>query len=231
MNEFIRKRKSVRKYDMTELSSDVIENVQEAIRNVKPLYPDIKFSIDIVKKTKGMFGIKAPHYLVFRSEKVEKTYENIGFIGQQLDLYFSEAGLGCCWLGLSKPEEIGQSELSVIICMSFGKPNETLHRDLTDFKRKPLSEISEGADDRLEAARLAPSGLNAQNWYFIADNGCIHCYVKNPKPMLKRVMTKLGRIDLGIAICHIFEESNNFEFDVIENAPNRKGYEYIGTVK
>ena len=55
--------------------------------------------------------------------------------------------------------------------MAFGKPAEPLYRELSEFKRKPLAEISEGSDERLEAARLAPSGMNVQNWYFIAKDG------------------------------------------------------------
>ena len=65
-----------------------------------------------------------------------------------------------------------------IITMAFGKPAQPLYRDVSEFKRKLLSDISEGTDDRLEAARLAPSGMNKQNWYFVADNGKIHCYRK-----------------------------------------------------
>lgn len=41
------------------------------------------------------------------------------------------------------------------------KSDEPLFRSQNEFKRKSLSEISEGTDDRLEAARLAPSELNA----------------------------------------------------------------------
>ena len=192
MNEIIRKRKSIRKYDMKELDPATLEKVRGRIANLTPLYPDIRYSIVIVSKTKGMFNIKAPHYLVFRSEDKDGAYENIGFIGQQLDLFFSESGLGSCWLGASKPEEKDDGCLPCVICMSFGKPAETLYRDISSFKRKSLSEISEGTDKRLEAARLAPSGINAQNWYFIADVDKIHCYRKKS---LLGFMNKLERLE------------------------------------
>jgi nitroreductase len=227
MNKIIRKRKSIRKYDPAPLDSSIIEKVQEQIENIKPLYPDIRYSIEITNKTKGMFNIKAPHYLIFRSEEKDGAYENIGFIGQQLDLFFSESGIGACWLGASKPEEKEASALPRVICMSFGKPAEPLHRDILDFKRKAPADISEGSDERLEAARLAPSGMNAQNWYFIAENAKIHCYRK--KSLLK-FMNKLGCIDMGIAVCHIAEESDNFGFAKQADAPDKKKYVYIGTV-
>jgi nitroreductase len=228
MNEIIRKRKSIRKYDPAPLDSDILEKVQEQIKNIKPLYPDIKYSIETTSKTKGMFNIKAPHYLVFGSEEKDGYLENIGFIGQQLDLFFSASGLGACWLGAAKPEERITSALPHVICMSFGKPAEPLHRSLAEFKRKPLVEMSEGADARLEAARLAPSGLNAQNWHFVAENGNIHCYRKKA---LLGFINRMGYIDMGIAICHIAAESGEFNFVKATDATERKKCVYIGTIR
>ena len=229
-NEIIRKRKSIRAYDLTPLDSAALEEVKAQIEKVKPLYPDIKYSIKIVNKTKGMLNVKAPHYLLFSSEEKEGFNENIGFIGQQLDLFFSGAGLGSCWLGMAKPHEREDTELEHVISMSFGKPDEPLHRESADFKRKPLSQISEGDDERLEAARLAPSGVNAQNWFFIAEDGKIHCYRKKPSGLMRLFFNQLGRIDMGIALCHISEESESFSFTKETDPPVRKGCIYMGTV-
>jgi nitroreductase len=230
MNEIIRKRKSVRKYDITPLDAATLEKVRAKIEKVTPLYPDIRFSVEITNKTKGIFNVKAPHYLIFGSEQKDGAYENIGFIGQQLDLFFSESGLGACWLGASKPEEKEASALPFVICLSFGNPAEPLHRALDEFKRKPLVEISEGSDKRLEAARLAPSAVNAQNWYFTAENGKIRCYRKKANPLLGFIYNKLHCIDMGIALCHIAEESENFSFSKEADVPERKGCVYMGTV-
>ena len=229
MNEIIRKRKSIRNFDLTPLDSGTLEKIKAQVELLKPLYPDIHYSISITDKTKGLFNIKAPHYLTFSSEDKQGASENIGFIGQQMDLYFFESGLGSCWLGASKPSEMEPSSLSHFICIGFGKPAEPLYRELSEFKRKPLSEISEGSDERLEAARLAPSGLNAQNWYFIADNGKIHCYRKKLNPLKALMLDKLSCIDMGIAICHIAEESGDFKFDKKSDSPIRKGLVYMGT--
>jgi len=228
--EIIRKRKSIRKYDLNPLDVSVIKEVQSQIENLKPLYPDIKYTIKIVSKAKGLLNVKAPHYLIFQSEKKEGYLENIGFVGQQLDLYLSGAGLGSCWLGTAKPSKKEASDLNNVLGISFGNPAEPLYRELADFKRKPLADISEGSDERLEAARLAPSGINAQNWYFIAEAGNIHCYRKKANPILGFIYDKLACIDLGIAICHIAEESENFSFTKESDPPIRKGCIYTGTV-
>jgi len=230
MNDIIRKRKSIRKYDMTPLDAATLEKVQMQIDGVKPLYPDIRFSIGTANKIKGLFSIKAPHYLVFGSEEKEGAYENIGFIGQQLDLFFSGSGLGACWLGVAKPEEQVAASLPHVICIAFGKPAEPLHRELSEFKRKPLSEVSEGVDERLEAARLAPSATNSQNWYFVAESGKIHCYRKKSGSLLGAIYNKLHCIDMGIALCHIAEESDGFHFAKEAGASERDGCVYMGTV-
>jgi nitroreductase len=230
MNEIIRKRKSIRKYEPAELDSAALEKIRERIRTVKPLYPDIRYSIEIADSAKSALRVKAPHYLLFGSEEKEGALENIGFIGQQMDLFFSGSGLGSCWLGMTKPEEKAASALPFVICIAFGKPAEPLHRGIAEFKRKPAGDISEGFDGRLEAARLAPSGMNAQNWYFIAENGKIHCYRKKPKSPLGMMTSRLSFIDMGIALCHIAEESKEFRFAKEAGAPERKGRVYMGTV-
>ena len=123
MNEIIRKRKSIRKYDLAPLDATVLKTVQTQIKKVVLLYPNIRYSIEITDKTKGLFGtsVKAPHYLIFRSDEKDGVFENIGFIGQQLDLFFSESGLGACWLGASKPEGKEYGDCPVPYCCGAGR--------------------------------------------------------------------------------------------------------------
>jgi len=236
MNKIIYKRQSVREYEHAPLDDATLEMVKTKIKNVTPLYPDIRYSIEVTDKpTRGMYNVKAPYYLIFGSEKKAGAYENIGFIGQQLDLFLSEMGIGACWLGVAKPGKADVSEESLlpfVICMAFGKPAEPLYRDPTSKPdRKALEEISEGVDERLEAARLAPNSHNAQNWYFIAQNGVIHCYRQKTNPFVRLVYNRLNSIDVGIALCHIAEESSNFSFSRKTDVPVRTGYVYIGTVE
>jgi len=231
MNDMIMKRKSVRKYDPAPLGGATLEKIQAQIKNLKPLYPDIKYSIDIVNKTKGIFNVKAPDYIIFGSEEKDGAYENIGFIGQQLSLYLSGIGIGSCWLGAAKPTANENTALPFVICMSFGIPEEPIYRSIDGFKRKPLTEISEGTDERLEAARLAPSAVNAQNWYFSAGEGKIHCYRKKANPILGFIYNKLHAIDMGIALCHIAMESDDFNFGKEPDVPEHSGCVYVGTVR
>ena len=230
MNEIIRKRKSIRKYDQAKLGESALDKVRAQIAVLKPLYPEIPYSVEIADKAKGVFGVTAPHYLVFRSQEQDGHFENIGFVGQQMDLFFSASGIGACWLGMAKPEDKNAAALPIVILMAFGTPAEPLHRELSEFKRKTLAEMSEGDDTRLEAARLAPSARNAQNWFFTAEDGKIRCYRKTLSPVTGMIMNKFPQIDMGIALCHIAEESESFTFGKESGVPDRKGYVYAGTV-
>ena len=47
MNEIIYKRKSIHKYEMTELDAAELEKVRVQIETLTPLYADIRFSVEI----------------------------------------------------------------------------------------------------------------------------------------------------------------------------------------
>lgn len=229
MNEWIFKRKSVRKFKPKLLDEQTLGKIQTKIDTVKPLFDNVAYSVAIVPQNFPPKKQNAPYFLIFRGEQSEQGLENIGFIGQQISLYLTELGIGS-YFRMGQPENIGQGTLPYIICMAFGKPDEPLLREKTEFKRKPLSEISAGNDGRLEAARLAPSGLNAQEWYFFAADGQIHCYRKQPNFIMKAIKNKLNPIDMGIALSHIYETSETFSFRKEASYPHKDGYLYVGTV-
>jgi hypothetical protein len=120
--------------------------------------------------------------------------------------------------------------------MAFGKPTEPATRKSEEFKRKPLVEIAKGSDSRLEAVRLAPSGMNGQPWYFIVDGNAIHVYYKESLGGLAGRLYHLTNLDAGIALCHLAvaseHEGKTFSFTVNKNAipASPQGFSYIGTV-
>ena len=231
--DYIWKRKSTRKYDITPLDSVQLDQITQFADNLKPLYPNIKIEYEItsgIKSILPMNPIKAPHYFVISSEKTNGYLENVGFMFQQMDLFLSSIELGSCWFGLGKPAEKLKTKLSYVSTLAFGKAAGTPYRDHTKFKRKALSDISIGTDDRLEAVRLAPSAINNQNWFFEAANGKINVFHK--KAMIG-VINNLNKIDIGIALCHLFVATKHFGKDFSfskEAEKKRKGYTYTGTI-
>ena len=229
--EYIFKRKSVRKYKETPLSKEQLSQLEEQIESLKPLYPRIKTSCEIVDHIKSTMLIKAPHYLLFSSENMDGRLENAGFMLQQMTLYFTSIGLGSCWYGMGKPIEKQQSEMPFVIAMSFGYPEEALYRELSEFNRKSLKEISDSSDPILDAVRLAPSAMNSQNWFFICEKGMIHVYQKKLNPLKAFMLERMNSIDIGIAVCNLYMANDHFSFTKLIEYPQKKGYIYKGTMK
>lgn len=242
--EFIFKRKSVRDYDPTPLEQNRLDEITRNLQSLTPLIAEIKTEFKIISPNQvtRKLSNKAPHFIAAFSEAKDKYKVNIGYMLQQMDLYFSANGLGSCWLGIPQPikEVTDASNLEFIILMSFGNPKEALLRAGTsEFKRKPLSEITnvEGADEMLEPARLAPSAVNLQNWYFTGNKQAIHAYSTKPNFLRNIIGGSYYHVNMGIALCHLqlAAEHNggktSFVFENLgdKNAP--KGLDYVATLK
>ena len=194
---------------------------------VLPLYADIKVRMDIVgrKQVKCICPWTTPQLIAVYSEEKEGWLENVGFLFQQMDLYLQTLGLGVCWLGMGRmnPKTTTSVEgMKFVIMLAFGYPKaDPLRTDVREFKRKPMEEITDKADPRLEPARLAPSAVNSQPWYFIHDGDSIHVYCAK----------KGSRLDIGIALAHLYvTNEETFCFFKAEDAPEVSEYGYIGSV-
>lgn len=241
------KRKSIRDYHLEPLEEVVLQNVLEQVNNLEPLYDDIKVDLKIVSSddVNPRMMKKAPYYLAVFSENKEGYKTNIGFLLQQMDLFFSAHGLGSCWQGIPQPKKrvVESSDIKFIILMAFGKPKVQLHRTSNlEFNRKPLPKISDIKNEGyigalLEAARLAPSATNSQPWFFKGNNHVIHAYSFKPNILRAIMLKKYIKIDMGIALYHIklaaehLGKTVRIVFDDAgrEKTPNR--YEYVASVK
>ncbi|EPR12835.1 nitroreductase family protein [Ruminiclostridium papyrosolvens] len=235
-------RRSVRKYNMTPLTAQQLKEIKDFADNAKPLIPDIKceFSFLTDDKVKNILPIKAPHYILIYSEKKEGYLLNAGFMLQQVDLFLSSVNLGSCWLGMAKPsKEVPtlQNGLEFVIMLAFGNTQEKIHRaDTSEFKRKGISEITSinGANQLLEAARLAPSASNSQPWYFSGDPNEIIISREKLSLLKAPIYNKMNQIDTGIALCHLWlsieHQGKTACFDYT-NSNTPKGYEFMLKVK
>ena len=147
---------------------------------------------------------------VFRSQR--KLQSQCWFYASANQAYFSASGLGSCWLGIPQPtkEVTDASNLEFIILMSFGNSKETPHRTSTsEFKRQSLGDITNIKDtpELLEPARLAPSAVNAQNWYFTGNKNSIHAYSAKSRISQKHrwkevnYSVNMGIVSLPFAAC------------------------------
>jgi hypothetical protein len=186
---------------MEPLPVETLDTVQNAVKEFKPLYPDVPLECRFAEKTKGLFNIKAPHYLIISGQGNAGEKECAGFLFEQLVLLLDTMDIGCVWLGTSKEAEKSRNK-NDIIALALGRGVEPVHRSEDDFMRKAMSEITNAPDDVcIQAARLAPSGMNIQPWYFEKNDDKILLYQKKLKPPFSFVY-RHTELDMGIALCH-----------------------------
>ena len=234
LKNIIYQRKSVRKYKPVLVDGKTIAKILDFCSKLKPLFPNIKvkYFINEKKNIRCILPWKTEQVITIISENKNGYLENVGFMFQQLDLYLQYLGLGSCWLGMGSLKDYPIEDGFVFVIMiAFGIADEPIKRDILEFKRKELREISDILDERLNCARLAPSAINSQPWYFVHEKDVIHAYQKDS--LFKReILSKKNQIDMGIALSHIYiENKNSFEFFVLNNPPNIKGAKYTGSFK
>ncbi len=224
--EMIYHRRSCRSYTGKPVDAETIEKIRSF--EMKPLYPEIKVRMEIVGRNqiKCLCPWVTPQLIAVYSEKKEGYLENVGFLFQQMDLYLQTLGLGVCWLGLGRmhPKTAPEVEgMDFVILLAFGHPKgEQLRHAVTEFKRKSLERIADIADIKLEPARLAPSAVNGQPWYFVHGGSAVHLYCSR----------KGSRLDAGIALAHLYAANEEtFRFFKTDAVPNMPGYRYIGSVE
>ena len=229
-------RKSCRKYDMTPLGTKTIQQIESFIAGLHPLLPNSEITHKIVDSegAKGLGLPKAPHFLLISGK--DQPLRNIcaGFLYQHVELYLYSMGYATRWLSTVKGT---QKNPNHIVGFAFGKPAEPGTRKPQEFDRKPIGEIVKGNDSRLEAVRLAPSGLNKQPWYFVVEGDAVHVYYLKSLGGLMGMAYHLTDIDVGIALCHLAVASDHegkpFRFSVERKYPPipSMGFEYVGTVR
>ena len=227
LNEMICHRKSCRQFTGEPVDVELIEKILSF--EPKPLYPEIKVRMDIVSRDQVWCIFPCPwitpQLIAIYSEEAEGYTENIGFVLQQMDLYLQTLGLGACWLGIGRmnPGTTEVEGMKFVIMLAFGYPQgDQLRHNLKEFKRKPMEQITDHPDPRLEPARLAPSAVNDQPWYFTHEGDDIHVWC-----------TKEGSyLDAGIALAHLYVENmESFRFFKAENVSPMAGYTYIGSCR
>ena len=86
----------------------------------------------------------------------------------------------------------------------------------------------------LEPARLAPSAMNSQPWWFSAEGKAIHVWRKQIG-LKKLLLGSMNLIDVGIALCHavLAIEHAGKAFSVEVNAPANalEGHDYLLTLR
>ncbi|MBE6131659.1 MAG: nitroreductase [Erysipelotrichaceae bacterium] len=201
----IYKRKSFHHFKNTiPLSETDLKLINNILNNVFPLDNTIKFKIKLVKESETSCNLGAEYCILFYSEKTDFYLENIGYIGEQIDLYLTLNNIGTLWCGLGKTKTSSLDGLDYVIMICIAKVPETAFRnDLSLFKRKNIAETWNG--DLLpfsETIILAPSAVNSQPWYTKKLNNELFVYRNNKAAKFGiiplKIMKYYNQIDMGI---------------------------------
>ena len=210
--EMIFKRKSFhlfRNIGNEYLTEEELTEIEKEFSKFKPLVEDIKVKIKIVKNRSVLRGQE--YCILFYSEKKDNYLQNIGYLGEQLDLYLVSKNIGTLWFGIGKPDEQELDGLDFVIMMAIAKVDSPLkfRKDMYKSKRKELSEIWTGENylDIAKIVRFAPSACNTQPWKVETTNKEIKVY-RYRKEGKRGIMPKdkviyYNQIDIGIFLCFL----------------------------
>ena len=234
--EMIFKRKSFhlfRNIGNEHLTEEELKDIEKEFSKLKPLNKDIKVKIKIVKKESILRGQE--YCIFFYSEKKDNYLQNIGYLGEQLDLYLVSKDIGSLWFGIGKPDEKELDGLDFVIMIAIAKVDspDKFRKDMYKSKRKELSEIWSGNNylDIASIVRFAPSACNTQPWKVETNNKEIKVY-RYRKEGKRGIMPRdrviyYNQIDIGIFLCflELCLEHNNIKYNkelYIEEDPNKE---------
>ncbi|MDR0929176.1 MAG: hypothetical protein LBM74_05620 [Oscillospiraceae bacterium] len=205
----IARRQSTRRYDPAPLPEAFLKEMEAAIADFAPLYPDLPIHHRLTMQVRGMLSVRAPQYLILSGQGAPGEKEQAGFLYEQLVLWLDLQGIGSVWLGGTRDKQINPHGQD-LITLAFGRAQGAVHREKSGFKRKPIAEITNAPDDPcIQAAHLAPSAINVQPWYFMKDASGVSVYRRALRPPLSLVYT-FGDFDMGIALAHYAVAARQF---------------------
>ena len=204
--EMIFKRKSFHMFkDIGSIAPEELDAIEAFYQSAQPLDSDIKTAMRIVPSKETTCKRGQEYCILLYSEKKDGYLPNIGYIGQQIDLYLASLDIGALWFGIGKVSEPQYDGLDFVIMIAIAKmPAEKFRKDMFKSKRKPLSEVwlCEEFEEIGNIARFAPSACNTQPWKVEISEGEFLVY-RYKKPGKRGIMPAdkvayYNRIDIGI---------------------------------
>lgn len=203
--EAIRARHAVRNYTTKPLSPAIVAELKEEIEQCNRLG---QLHIQLVVENEGAFKSFIPifgrfknvrNYIALAAKKQDGFYEACGYYGARLMIKAQQAGLNSCWVTNSYNEKkcpvslAPDEELVGVIAIGYGVTNGKQH------KSKSMESLCRPCSDKwfingMNAAVLAPTGLNKQD-FFIEANG-------NTVSICTKANSSMSKIGNGIVKYH-----------------------------
>ena len=217
-----------------------LHEIQNAYSAFTPLHPEIKTAICMVPEKETSCKRGGEYCILLYSEKKGGYLQNIGYLGEQLDLYLVSRNIGTLWFGIGKPEEEPFEDMEFVILFSVRKIRDgsKFRKDLYKSKRKRVEQIWEGEQipGVSDIVRFAPSACNSQPW-LVKNAGELLVY-RYRKPGKRGIMPAAkvsfyNCIDMGIFICFldICLAHSGINFDKTLYPDNCEDKEYVLNAK
>lgn len=148
------------------LAYENLRRIEAQIKQLNPLTEGIQTAVRIIPREQTNCP-RGEYCILFYSEMKKHYLENIGYMGEQLDLWLADNNIGACWYGMGKTEETNCQGLPFVIMIAIEKVSEQEFRvDYTKAKRKSIEEIWKGRylSNVSDVVRYAPSACNTQPW-------------------------------------------------------------------
>lgn len=228
-------RRSHRSYTETLPSEKTLDKIVHSFSELTPLFRDLDYTLRLIEREelRTTMAWFPPMAIALYSDTGEGYLENAGFILGQLDLYLQSLGLGCCFVGMGKPLDIQATpeNKEFVMLLAFGKTKEAFRSGEADFTRLDVTEVTNLPDPLTTLARLAPSSLNSQPWYF--DKTGDRTYRVYRKELVRsRNITRMNMIDVGIAASFLYISAlTTPKAFREENPPTKSGKQYLFTIE
>lgn len=205
------------------ISEAEIDDILSTYHTFQKLDSTIKTTIRVLPSSVTTCRRGQEYCILLYSEKKANYLQNIGYIGEQLDLYLTSKNIGTLWFGIGKTPETTYNGLDFVIMIAIRKIDDPtkFRKDMYKSKRKPMDEIWNGTpiSGVTEIIRFAPSACNTQPWFVVSTDHMLRIfrYKKLGKRGIipKNAVSFYNQIDIGIFLCYLeiclLHQGLNFE--------------------
>ena len=202
----MKERHSVRQYTEKPLEKEVTAALEAEIAACNE---ENGLHIQLVKdEPKAFNGFMAHYgkfsgvtnYIALVGKKTAGLDEACGYYGERLVLKAQELGLNTCWVALTYKKvpsafDIASGEkLALVIALGYGKTSGTAHKTKSPAEVSNVTPaLPQWFKDGVDAALLAPTAMNQQQFKLTLDNGAVEA---------KALRGVCAKVDLGIVKYH-----------------------------
>lgn len=245
LNEYIPVRRSIRTFELDRpVEEDILDELIDFLSALTLPQSAIDWNFDtlpysdMVQIATVEPGVKAPMYLVLRSEKLNFALQNCGYLGELASLWLTSRGIATCWQSSINVNEDFPDTLPYIAAIAMGYSKERFRLPSDPVKRKPLKKWTLGnfgdKDKVVEAVSMAPSWSSRQPVCLMSLEGKMHVYRNHPL-LNNPVISYVQCIDVGAALAHMHVSANalgyGLEFTRQDPTPLWGNKIYQATVK